>query len=65
MWVLYDLIAGEIIKVVGKEKAIQKANERIKLHNKEFNYSHRGKHYSQNATFVIKDNEQRIDIVRN
>ena len=64
MWVLYDLVVGEIIEIVGKEKAIQKAKERIEAHNSEFGYSHRGKHYSQNATYIIFDNEHKIEIVR-
>ena len=64
MWAIFDLISGEVIELVSKEKAINETQRRLKQHNKEFNYSHRGKHYSQNATYIVYDDEHKIEIVR-
>lgn len=64
MWKIIDNIVGEIYDTTTKEVAIRQANKRVINHNKEFNYSHRGKHYSQNAICLIDEKEQIIKIVR-
>ena len=42
-------------------KMIKIAEDRVKYHNSEFNYSHRGKHYSCNAEMIIHKNRITID----
>ena len=64
MWAIFDLISGEVIELVSKEKAISETQKRLEQHNKEYSYSHRGKHYSQNATYVVYDDEHKIEIIR-
>jgi len=52
-----DLISGEAIFYEDREQAIKVANERCAKHNAEFNYSHRGRHYSQNAQVYVYEYE--------
>ena len=56
MYIIIDNIANEELATTNKSKALRLAQERIAYHNSEFNYSHRGKHYSANATLTIVNN---------
>ena len=49
-----DYITGELITISDYMDAYREAKSRIRFHNSEFNYAHRGKHYCQNAEMVIE-----------
>lgn len=51
-----DEISGEMFYINNRYKAIELAKYRVKHHNSEFAYKHRGHHYSQNAIYEIKEN---------
>ena len=48
-----DNIDGVILSINDYMDAIREAKSRVSFHNSEFNYSHKGKHYSQNAEMII------------
>lgn len=50
---IYDYIDGVILTIDDRMDAIREAASRVKWHNSEFNYQHRGHHYSQNAEYKI------------
>ena len=50
---IIDNISGEILTINDRMDAIRESRSRVKFYNSEFNYSHRGKHYSQNAEYII------------
>lgn len=52
---IIDNISGELIECLDFQVALDIAQWRVKEHNKEFNYSHRGKHYSANCKYEIED----------
>ena len=62
MWTIKDHVVGEIVNTSTKEQAIKIAEKRIQYHNSEFNYSHRGKHYSAGATYTIDETKKEIVI---
>lgn len=54
--IIKDNISGEILSINDRTDALREAKSRISYHNSEFNYSHRGKHYPQNAEMIV-DND--------
>lgn len=52
---IIDNIDGVIINISDYTDALREAKSRIAFHNSEFNYSHRGKHYPQNAEMIINN----------
>ena len=54
---IIDNIAGEILTMYDFNKALKEVKSRVKYHNSEFCYSHRGKHYSQNAYYYNSDGD--------
>ena len=55
--IIEDNITGEILNISDKYDAIREAKSRVKFHNSEFDYQHRGHHYSQNAYYRIVNNK--------
>lgn len=53
--IINDNITGEILSINDYMDAYREAKSRIKFHNSEFNYQHRGKHYPQNAEMIIRN----------
>ena len=64
MWTIEDLIVGEIINTTSKTRAISEAKRRVKYHNSEWYYTHRGKHHNQHAVFNVDDDKKTITIER-
>ncbi len=55
MFKIIDNVAGELIELLSKEKAIREAKKRVRYHNSEFNYRHMQKHYSANCSYFWQD----------
>lgn len=53
---IIDNIVGEMIGGLDRMSAIEEAERRVKYHNSEFCYEHRGKHYCANAIMEINNN---------
>ena len=49
-----DEITYELLTIEDYMNAIRESKSRVSFHNSEFNYSHRGKHYPQNAEMIIE-----------
>lgn len=61
MFVIKDIIAGEILTFKHKIDCEMEVERRLNYHNSEFTFGHRGHHYSENAvsnysdkTFIIE-----------
>ena len=54
---IIDNITGEILTINDFYDALREVKSRVKYHNSEFNYQHRGKHYPQNAYYYQRDND--------
>lgn len=64
MWQVIDLIASERIEGLTKDRALKIAAKRVGIHNSEFAYRHRGKHYNQNAVYKLDSESKTITIER-
>lgn len=60
MWTIKDYVVGEVVETTNRENAIINATHRVKLHNSEFNYSHRGKHLNANCSMDIDEDKKVI-----
>ena len=52
MITITDYITGEIIQCSDMDEAIEIAENRCRKHNEEYCYK-RGKHYSENAVYIV------------
>lgn len=52
--IIKDNITGEILSINDKYDALREARSRVKFHNSDFDYQHRGHHYSQNSEYIIQ-----------
>lgn len=52
-----DYITQEILSIDDYYDALKEAKSRVRFHNSEFTFAHRGKHLSQNAILIEKQYE--------
>ena len=56
-----DNISGTIHEFISYNTALKVAKDMVKEHNSEYDYGHRGHHYSANCTLFIDGNIIVID----